>query len=50
MPFHPSTCRLHGGVAAVATALKSYDDRGGCCPNDHEEEIITIDYFIYIDT
>jgi hypothetical protein len=49
MAFHPITCRLRGGVAAVAAALIGYDNHGGCCPDDHEEEMITIDYFIYID-
>jgi hypothetical protein len=29
--FHPCTCGLYGGVAAVAAVLIGYDDRWGCC-------------------
>jgi hypothetical protein len=47
--FHPCTCGLCGGAAAVAAALIGYDDRGGCCWDDHEEEMILNDYFLYTD-
>jgi hypothetical protein len=29
--FHPCICELCGGATAVAAALISYDDLGGCC-------------------
>jgi hypothetical protein len=47
--FHPCMCGLCGCVAAVTAALIGYDDRGGCCYNDHKEETIVIDYFLYSD-
>jgi hypothetical protein len=31
----------------IATALIGYDDYGGCCWEDHEEEMIVINYFVY---
>jgi hypothetical protein len=42
-------CGLHRCAAAVAVALIGYDDCGGYCQNDHEEETIVIDYFLYTD-
>jgi hypothetical protein len=39
MAFHPSTCGLRRGVAAVVTALIGYDNR--------KVEPIVIDYFLY---
>jgi hypothetical protein len=47
--FHPYTCGLRGGAAAFAAALIGYDDRGGCYHDDHKEEVIVIDYFLYTD-
>jgi hypothetical protein len=47
--FHPYRCGLHGGAAAIAVAQIGYDDRGGCCWDDQEEEMIVIDYFPYTD-
>jgi hypothetical protein len=32
-----------------ATALIGYDDREGCCHDDHKEEVIVIYYFLYTD-
>jgi hypothetical protein len=29
--------------------LIGYNDHGGCCHDDHKEETIVIDYFIYTD-
>jgi hypothetical protein len=43
--FHPCTCGLRGGAAA----LIGYDDRGDCCRDDHKEETIVIDYFLSTD-
>jgi hypothetical protein len=47
--FHPYMCGLRGGAAVFATALISYDDRGGCRHDDHKEEVIVIYYFLYTD-
>jgi hypothetical protein len=47
--FHPCTCGLHVGIAAVVTILIDYDDHGGCYWNEHEAEMIMNDYFLYID-
>jgi hypothetical protein len=29
--------------------LIGYDDRGGCCRDDHEEETLVNDYFLHTD-
>jgi hypothetical protein len=42
-------CGLCGGTTAFAAALIGYDDHGGCCHDDHKEEAIVIDYFLYTD-
>jgi hypothetical protein len=47
--FHPCTCGLCGGAAAVPATLIGYNDHGGCYWDDHEEETIVIDYFLYSD-
>jgi hypothetical protein len=47
--FHPCMCGLRGGAAAVAAVLITYDNHGGFCWDDHEEETIMIDYFLYSD-
>jgi hypothetical protein len=31
------------------STMIGYDDRGGYCWDDHEEEAIVIDYFLYSD-
>jgi hypothetical protein len=33
-----------------AAVLIDNDDRGGCCHDDHKEETIVIDYFLYTNT
>jgi hypothetical protein len=38
-------CGLHGGDAA----LIGYDNQRGCCWETREEEMIVIEYFLYID-
>jgi hypothetical protein len=43
--FHPYMCGLHGGDAA----LIGYDNQRGCCWETREEEMIVIEYFLYID-
>jgi hypothetical protein len=42
-------CGLCGGTDAVAAVLIGYDDRGGCCRDDHEEDMIMNNYFLYTD-
>jgi hypothetical protein len=48
--LHPYTCKLRGDADAVAAALISYDERGGCCWETHESKTSMIDYFFYTDT
>jgi hypothetical protein len=48
--FHPCMCGLRGFVAVVAAVLIGYDGRGGYCRDEHEEEMIMNDYFLYTDT
>jgi hypothetical protein len=43
-------CGLRGFVAVVAAVLIGYDGRGGYCRDEHEEEMIVNDYFLYTDT
>jgi hypothetical protein len=47
--FYPCMCGFYGGVVVLATALIDYINRGGCCCEDHKEEVIVIDYFPYTD-
>jgi hypothetical protein len=47
--FHPCTCGLCGDATVFAAVLIGYNDRGGCYHNDHKEEAIVIDYFLYTD-
>jgi hypothetical protein len=37
--FHPCMCGLRGGAAMFAAVLIDYDDYGGCCHDDHKEEV-----------
>jgi hypothetical protein len=47
--FHPCTYGLRRGTAAVVATLIGYDERGGCYQDDHVEETIVNDYFLYTD-
>jgi hypothetical protein len=48
MTFHPCTCGLCRGAAAVAVALIGYDDVKVAAIITREEAIM-IDYFLYTD-
>jgi hypothetical protein len=43
-------CGLRGGAAVVAVVLISYNEHGGCYRDNHEEETIVIEYFLYTNT
>jgi hypothetical protein len=47
--FHLCMCGLRGDTAAVAATLISYDNRGGYCRDDHKEDTIVNNYFLYTD-
>jgi hypothetical protein len=47
--FHLCMCGLCRGAAVVAATLIGYKRHEGCCRDDHEEETIVNDYFLYTD-
>jgi hypothetical protein len=47
--FHPCMCGLRGGTVAFVVMLISYNDVRRYCRDDHVEEMIVIDYFLYTD-
>jgi hypothetical protein len=42
-------CGLRGGAAAVAATLIGYDDMEVAAGDDHMEEMIMNNYFLYTD-